>query len=142
MSYGGPIFKTLGLNASTNSSYSGDFTSTPTWFLSTGSQAIFDLQSGSNSHFIYIDYRTNRTSEPLNANLHEITAISDIGTNSFSSLKAREIFPLSGSTTITGSVTSTDYYTSQLPLIAGNSLYNLSSEPNRLLHNPQPASPK
>lgn len=27
MSYGGPIFKTLGLNASTNSSYSGDFTS-------------------------------------------------------------------------------------------------------------------
>ena len=108
---------------------SGDFTSTPTWFLSTGSQAIFDLQSGSNSHFIYIDYRTNRTSEPLNANLHEITAISDIGTNSFSSLKAREIFPLSGSTTITGSVTSTDYYTSQLPLIAGNSLYNLSDYP-------------
>jgi len=108
---------------------SGDFTTTPTWFLSTGSQAIFDLESGSTSHFIYIDYRTNRNSEPLNADLNEITAISQIGTNSFNTLKAREIFPLSGSTTITGSVTSTDYYTSQLPLVAGNYLYNFSDYP-------------
>ena len=108
---------------------SGDFITTPTWFLSTGSQAIFDLESGSTSHFIYIDYRTNRNSEPLNADLNEITAISQIGTNSFNTLKAREIFPLSGSRNITGSVTSTDYYTSQLPLVAGNYLYNLSDYP-------------
>ena len=108
---------------------SGDFNNTELWFLSTGSQAIFDLESGSNSHFIYIDYRTNRNSEPLNADLNEITAISQVGTNNFLPLKAREIFPLSGSTDITGSVTSTDYYTSQLPLVAGNYLYTLSDYP-------------
>ena len=107
---------------------SSDFTSTQTWFLSTGSQAIFDIGSGSN-HFIYIDYRSNRTSEPLNADIHEVTAISQIGTNDFSSLLAREIFPLSGSRTITGSVTSTDYYTSQVPLVAGNTLYNSTEYP-------------
>ena len=108
---------------------SGDFNNTELWFLSTGSQAIFDLESGSNSHFIYIDYRTNRNSEPLNADLNEITAISQVGTNNFLPLKAREVFPLSGSTDITGSVTSTDYYTSQLPLVAGNHLYTLSDYP-------------
>ena len=108
---------------------SGDFENTPLWFLSTGSQAIFDLESGSNSHFIYIDYRENRNSEPLNADLNEITAISQIGTNNFLPLKAREVFPFSGSTDITGSVTSTDYYTSQLPLVAGNYLYTFSDYP-------------
>ena len=107
----------------------GDFTNTELWFLSTGSQIILDFETGSNSHFFYIDYRTNRNSEPLNANLQEITAISQIGTTDFTSLKAREIFPYSGSTSFTGSVTSTDYYTSQLPLVAGNYLYQLVDYP-------------
>ena len=106
-----------------------DFTNTELWFLSTGSQIILDFETGSNSHFFYIDYRTNRNSEPLNANLQEITAISQIGTTDFTSLKAREIFPYSGSTSFTGSVTSTDYYTSQLPLVAGNYLYQLADYP-------------
>ena len=106
-----------------------DFTNTELWFLSTGSQIILDFETGSNSHFFYIDYRTNRNSEPLNANLQEITAISQIGTTDFTSLKAREIFPYSGSTSFTGSVTSTDYYTSQLPLVAGNYLYQLVDYP-------------
>lgn len=108
---------------------SGDFTNTELWFLSTGSQVILEFETGSNSHFFYIDYRTNRNSEPLNANLQEITAISQIGTTDFTSLKAREIFPYSGSTSFTGSVTSTDYYTSQLPLVAGNYLYQLVDYP-------------
>ena len=107
----------------------GDFTNTELWFLSTGSQVILDFETGNNSHFFYIDYRTNRNSEPLNADLQEITAISQIGTTDFTSLKAREIFPYSGSTSFTGSVTSTDYYTSQLPLVAGNCLYQLSDYP-------------
>jgi hypothetical protein len=116
-------------NISLDSIDSSDFTNTELWFLSTGSQVIIDFETGSNSHFFYIDYRTNRNSEPLNADLNEITAISQIGTTNFNSLKAREIFPYSGSSNITGSVTSNDYVTSQLPLVAGNYLYNTSDYP-------------
>ena len=107
---------------------SSDFTYSPVWFLSTGSQAIFDSNVSGN-HFIYVDYRTNRTTEPLNANLNEVTAISQIGTTDFNSLKAREIFPFSGSKEVTGSVTSTTVYSSQVPVYAGSGLYQLSNYP-------------
>ena len=107
---------------------SSDFTYSPLWMLSTGSQAIFDSNI-SGHHFIYVDYRTNRTSEPLNANLNEITAISQIGSTDFSSLKSREIFPFSGSKEVTGSVTSTTVYSSQVPVYAGSGLYQSSNYP-------------
>ena len=107
---------------------SSDFTYSPVWFLSTGSQVIFDSNI-SGHHFIYVDYRTNRATEPLNANLNEVTAISQIGTTDFNSLKAREIFPFSGSKEVTGSVTSTTVYSSQVPVYAGSGLYQPSDYP-------------
>ena len=116
-------------NISLDTIDSGDFTNTQLWFLSTGSQVILDFETGSDSHFFYIDYRTNRNSEPLNADLQEITAISQIGTTDFTSLTAREIFEFTGSVSITGSVTSTNYVTSQLPLIAGNTIYTSDDYP-------------
>ena len=61
---------------------SSDFQTLPLSMLESGSQVIFDFEaSGSGYNYIYLDYRTNRTREVLNANLEEIGLVSEIDGN-------------------------------------------------------------
>jgi hypothetical protein len=102
-----------------------DFQNLPLRMLESGSQSIFDFEvSGSGYNYIYLDYRTNRKSEVLNANLEQIGLVYEIDGSPISS--AIDVFALSGSN-IT-SITSASYYVPQVAITASNNIYDTPSD--------------
>ena len=109
------------LNYQISSIDTNDFQSLPLNMLESGSQAIFDFEtSGSGYNFIYLDYRTNRTRQVLNANLEQIGLVSQIDGNPIGS--ALDILALSGSEVTT--ITSASYYTQQVPPTTSSIFYS------------------
>ena len=109
------------LNYQLSSIDTNDFQSLPLNMLESGSQAIFDFEtSGSGYNFIYLDYRTNRTRQVLNADLEEIGLVSQIDGNPIGS--AVDTFALSGSDAT--SITSASYYTQQVPPTTSSIFYD------------------
>ena len=109
------------LNYQLSSIDTNDFQSLPLNMLESGSQTIFDFEtSGSGYNFIYLDYRTNRTRQVLNANLEEIGLVSEIDGNPIGT--AIDTLALSGSEVTT--ITSASYYTQQVPPTTSSIFYS------------------
>jgi hypothetical protein len=102
-----------------------DFQTLPLNMLESGSQAILDFElSGSGYNFIYLDYRTNRTRQVLNADLEQIGLVSSIDGNPIGT--AIDTLSLSGSEAT--SITSASYYTQQVPPTTSSIFYATPSE--------------
>ena len=98
-----------------------DFQNLPLNMLESGSQVIFDFEiSGSGYNFIYLDYRTNRTRQVLNANLEEIGLVSEIDGTPIGT--AKDTLNLSGSDAT--SITSASYFTQQVPPTTSSVFYD------------------
>ena len=109
------------LNYQLSSIDTNDFQSLPLNMLESGSQAIFDFEtSGSGYNFIYLDYRTNRTRQVLNADLEEIGLVSEIDGNPVGS--AIDTLALSGSEVT--AITSASYFTQQIPPTTSSIFYS------------------
>ena len=98
-----------------------DFQTLPLSMLESGSQVIFDFEaSGSGYNYIYLDYRTNRTRQVLNADLEEIGLVSEIDGNPIGT--AIDTLALSGSEAT--SITSASYFTQQIPPTTASVFYD------------------
>ncbi len=97
-----------------------DFQTLPLNMLESGSQVILDFEtSGSGYNYIYLDYRTNRTRQVLNANLEEIGLVSEIDGSPIGN--AKDTLALSGSEATT--ITSASYFTQQVPPTTSSIFY-------------------
>ena len=98
-----------------------DFQNIPLRMLESGSQAIFDFEtSGSGYNFIYLDYRSDRHTQVLNADLLDVGLVDSIDGNPIGN--AVDTFSLSGSN-IT-SITSQSVYVSQVPFTSETYLFD------------------
>ena len=113
------------LNYQLSSIDTNDFQTLPLNMLESGSQAILDFElSGSGYNFIYLDYRTNRTRQVLNADLEQIGLVSQIDGNPIGT--AIDTLSLSGSEATT--ITSASYYTQQVPPTTSSIFYATPTE--------------
>jgi hypothetical protein len=113
------------LNYTLSSIDTNDFQTLPLNMLESGSQVILDFElSGSGYNFIYLDYRTNRTRQVLNADLEQIGLVSAIDGNPIGS--AIDTLSLSGSEATT--ITSASYYTQQVPPTTSSIFYATPTE--------------
>jgi hypothetical protein len=102
-----------------------DFQSLPLNMLESGSQVILDFEtSGSGYNYIYLDYRTNRTRQVLNANLEEVGLVSEIDGNPIGT--AKDTLALSGSEATT--ITSASYFTQQIPPTTSSIFYDVVTD--------------
>ena len=109
------------INFTLSSIDTNDFQTLPLNMLESGSQVILDFEtSGSGYNYIYLDYRTNRTRQVLNANLEEVGLVSEIDGNPIGT--AKETLALSGSEATT--ITSASYFTQQIPPTTSSIFYD------------------
>ena len=109
------------INFTLSSIDTNDFQTLPLNMLESGSQVILDFEtSGSGYNYIYLDYRTNRTRQVLNANLEEVGLVSEIDGNPIGT--AKDTLALSGSEATT--ITSASYFTQQVPPTTSSIFYD------------------